>query len=75
MAKVKVSVYAANADTDADADNRARYDISSPDIRPGSLKMENVFKRKNNNFVCIYESQHLLVLRSQKQGAAESVRL
>ena len=34
MAKVKVFVYAANADADTDAD------ISSPDIRPGSLKGE-----------------------------------
>ena len=38
MAKVKVFVYAANADADADADADGKgYDISSPNIRPGSL--------------------------------------
>ena len=37
MVKVKVFVHAANADTDADS--RAN-DISSPDIRPGSLKID-----------------------------------
>ena len=34
MAKVKVFVHASNAD----ADTGQGYDISSPDIRPGSLK-------------------------------------
>ena len=40
IAKVKVFVHASNADADADADadTRAMTLISSPDIRPGSLK-------------------------------------
>ena len=39
MTKVKVFVHATNADPDADAEG---YDISSPDIRPGSLKMQSI---------------------------------
>ena len=38
MAKVKVFVHAANADADADADGRAMT-LATPDIRPGSLKI------------------------------------
>ena len=36
IAKVKVFVHAANAD----ADSRAMYDISSPDIHPSSQKSQ-----------------------------------
>ena len=40
MAKFKVFVYAANADGDVDTDADAKdYDISFPQIHPGSLKI------------------------------------
>ena len=38
IAKVKVFVHASNADADIDTGHQG-YDISSLDIRPGSLKM------------------------------------
>ena len=48
MIKVKVFVHAANAD--ADTDGRAMT-ISSPDIRPGSLKIDAALLSFRKKFI------------------------
>ena len=47
MAKVKVFVHASNADTDTGRRHKG-FDISSPDIRPGSLKWA-----RNKTHACV----------------------
>ena len=57
MDKVKVFVHAANADADADIDTGA--DISSPDIRPGSLKIpsKDMFLNTMNDIYTVHNTR------------------